>query len=53
MMDFPVLDDMAEEAYQMQHWRTKVKVAREEEDEGRARDDQTELGYMRFIEDDV
>ena len=27
MMDFPVLDDMAEDAYQMQHWETKVTVA--------------------------
>ena len=29
MMDLPVLDDMAEDAYQMQHWRTNVRVAGE------------------------
>ena len=29
MMDFPVLDDMAEDAYQMQHWRMNLRVAGE------------------------
>jgi len=29
MMDFPVLDDMAEEAYQMEHWRMNLRVAGE------------------------
>lgn len=29
MMDFPVLDDMADDAYQMQHWMMNLKVAGE------------------------
>jgi len=29
MMDLPVLDDMAEDAYQMEHWRMNPKVAGE------------------------
>ena len=29
MIDFPVLDDMADEAYQMQHWRMNLRVAGE------------------------
>jgi hypothetical protein len=29
MIDFPVLDDMAEDAYQMQHCKVNLKVAGE------------------------
>jgi len=29
MMDLPVLDDMAEEAYQIEHWRMNLRVAGE------------------------
>lgn len=29
MMDFPVFDDMADDAYQMQHWKTNLRVAGE------------------------
>lgn len=29
MMDFPVLEDIADDAYQMQHWKMNLRVRRE------------------------
>jgi hypothetical protein len=26
MMDFPVFDDMADDAYQMEHWKMNLRV---------------------------
>ena len=33
MMDLPVLDDMADDAYQMQHWKMNLRVARDRDEE--------------------